>query len=226
MIQLLIYQPLYNILTIFLNIFQGELGWAILVLAALIRLIIWPWHQKAMDSQKKISQLQPKVKEIQNKYKQDPVKANQEVMKIFQEENVSLGGAYLFLIAQLFIFLILFAFFNQAINSDWSSFLYPFIKLNTEINYLFLGLIDLKMPSLILAIISASLNSTLAFSQSSVGQNKTMMLLLPFIILLFYKKFSAIVILYWIGFSLVNISQEFFIKFRKKQEIVINNNKT
>jgi len=226
MFQLLIFQPLYNLLAIFLNLFRGELGWAVLILAALIRFAIWPWYHRAMENQKKMAKLQPKIKEIQNKYKKDPMKANQEVMRIFQEEKVSLGGSFLFLFFQITIFLVLFIFFNQAISSDWSPFLYSFIKLSTEINYLFLGLVDLKTPSLILAIISASLNSALTFTQPSTGQNKMMMLALPFIILLFYQRFPAVIILYWIGFSLANILQELVIKFRKREGIILENDKT
>lgn len=225
MIQILIFQPLYNLLAIFLNLFHGELGWAVLVLAALIRFALWPWHYQTMENQKKITKLQPKIKEIQNKYKQDPMKANQETMKIFQEEKVSLGGSFLFIFIQLFILIILLIFFKQAINTDWSSFLYPFIALTTEIKYIFLGLIDLKMPSFILALISAFLNFLLVFTQPSTGQNRTMMFALPFLILFFYHQIPAFLFMYWIGFGLANILQEIIMKFYKKEEIILKTNK-
>jgi YidC/Oxa1 family membrane protein insertase len=220
MFQLLVFQPLYNILAFFVNLFKGELGWAVLFLAALIRFAIWPWYKKAMGDQRKMTKLQPKIKELQKKHKQDPMKANQEVMKILQAEKINLGGSFLFLFFQIGIFIVLFMFFNQAINSDWSSFLYSFVKLPAEINYMFLGLVDLKAPSLILAIISASLNALLTFIQPSTGQNKAMMLGLPFIILLFYQRFPALIILYWIGFSLVNILQELLIDTQRKIEVI------
>jgi YidC/Oxa1 family membrane protein insertase len=224
MLQLLVFQPLYNLLAFLSNLLKGELGWAVLILAALIRFAIWPWYRKAMGDQRKMTKLQPQIKELQKKHKQDPMKANQEVMKILQAEKINLGGSFLFLFFQIGIFIVLFFFFNQAINNDWSPFLYSFIKLPAEINYIFLGLVDLKSPSLILAIISASLNSLLTFIQPSTGQNKAMILGLPFIILLFYQRFPAIVILYWIGFSLVNILQEFLIKNKKELEPILANN--
>jgi YidC/Oxa1 family membrane protein insertase len=226
MFQLLLFQPLYNLLAFLSNLLKGELGWAVLILAALIRFAIWPWYKKAMGDQRKMTKLQPQIKELQEEHKQDPMKANKEVMKILQAEKINLGGSFLFLFFQIGIFIILFIFFNQAIDSDWSPFLYSFIKLPAEINYVFLGLVDLKAPSLILAIISASLNSVLTFIQPSTGQNKAMMLGLPFIILLFYQRFPAIIILYWVGFSLVNILQEFLINNKRKLEpIPVNNSK-
>jgi len=207
--QLLIFQPLYNLLAIFSSLTNGDLGWAVLILAAIIRLIIWPWYKKAMGDQRKMAKLQPKIKEIQKKFKKEPIKGNQEIMKIFREEKINPGNSFFFIFFQMAIFISLYMFFRQAIVNDWSLYLYSFVKLPEQINYLFLGIVDLKAPSLALAVISASLNSFLTFIQPSSGQNKAMLLGFPFIILFFYQKFPAIVILYWIGFTLVNILQEY-----------------
>jgi len=209
--QILIIQPLYNFLAILSNLTNGDLGWAVLILAAIIRLIIWPWYKRAMSDQRKMVKLQPKIKETQKKFKDDPVKANQEVIKIFKEEKINPGSSFFFIIFQMVIFVSLFVFFKQAIENDWAPHLYSFIKSPEQINYLFLGLVNLKAPSLILAIISASLNSLLTFIQPSSGQNKAMLLGFPFIILFFYQRFPAIIILYWVGFTLINILQEYVI---------------
>ncbi len=217
--ELLIFQPLYNLLALLSNLTMGDLGWAVLILAAIIRFIIWPWYKKAMGDQRKMAKLQPKIKEIQKKFKKEPIKANQEVMKIFKEEKINPGNSFFFIIFQLAIFISLYIFFRQAIVNDWAPYLYSFVKLPEQINYLFLGIIDLKAPSLALAIISACLNSFLTFIQPSSGQNKAMLLGFPFIILFFYQRFPAIVILYWIGFTLVNLLQEYM---TKKETILPN----
>ena len=209
--QLLIIQPLYNFLALLSNLTKGDLGWAVLILAAIIRLIIWPWYKKAMGDQRKMAKLQPRIKEAQKKFKEEPAKANQEIMKIFKEEKINPGNSFFFIFFQMAIFISLFIFFKQAIVNDWAPYLYSFIKSPEQINYLFLGLINLQAPSLILAIISASLNSFLTFMQPSSGQNKMMLLGLPFIILFFYQKFPAVIILYWVGFTLINILQEYMI---------------
>jgi len=209
--QLLIIQPLYNFLALLSSLTKGDLGWAVLILAAIIRLIIWPWYKKAMGDQRKMAKLQPRIKETQKKFKNEPVKANQEIMKIFKEEKINPGNSFFFIFFQMAIFISLFIFFKQAIINDWTPYLYSFIKSPEQINYLFLGLVNLKAPSLILAIISASLNSFLTFIQPSSGQNKAMLLGFPFIILFFYQKFPAVIILYWVGFSLINILQEYII---------------
>jgi len=209
--QLLIFQPLYNLLAIFSNLTNGDLGLAVLILAAIIRLAIWPWYKKAMGDQRKMAKLQPKIKEIQKKFKEEPIKGNQEIMRIFKEEKINPGNSFFFIFFQMAIFISLYIFFKQAIVNDWSTYLYSFIKLPEQINYLFFGIVNLKAPSLALAIISACLNSFLTFIQPSSGQNKAMLFGFPFIILFFYQKFPSVVILYWIGFTLVNIIQEYII---------------
>lgn len=216
--ELLIFQPLYNLLALLSGLTKGNLGWAVLILAAIIRLIIWPWYKKAMGDQRKMAKLQPRIKEIQKKLKEEPIKANQEIMKIFKEEKINPGNSFFFIFFQMAIFISLFIFFKQAIGNDWSPYLYSFIKLPEQINYLFLGFINLKAPSLILAIVSASLNSFLTFIQPSSGQNKVMLLGFPFIILFFYQKFPAVIILYWVGFTLINILQEYMINKHTQEE--------
>jgi YidC/Oxa1 family membrane protein insertase len=89
MFQLLVFQPLYNILAFFVNLFRGELGWAVLFLAALIRFAIWPWYKKAMGDQRKMTKLQPKIKEIQKKFKEKPIKSNEVyIFYILKEKGI------------------------------------------------------------------------------------------------------------------------------------------
>ena len=216
LIQLIIFQPLYNILTALCILFRGNLGVAVLILAIGLRLIIWPWYKSAMRDQRKLAKLQPKIKSLQKQFKADPLQANKEIMKLFQEEKVNPFGSFLFIFVQLAIFVILYIFFVQSLKTDWNSFLYPFISYVPHLNYSFLSF-DLRQPSFFLTLISALLNSLMTFVQPSTGQNKALLLSLPFIILLFYQKFAAIIILYWIGITLVSIVQEFLMAKEEKR---------
>jgi len=207
MTQLLIFQPLYNILAALCIFLKGNLGGAVLIMAALIRIAIWPWYRGAMNSQRKLAKLQPKIKTLQKKFKADPTQANKEVMKLFQEEKLNPFGSFFFIFVQMAIFITLYIFFTQALKTDWSIYLYPVISKIPALNYTFLG-INLRTPSFILALISALLNSVMTFVQPKVSQNRFMILALPFIILLFYKRFPAIILLYWVGITLVSIVQE------------------
>lgn len=212
MTYLLIYQPLYNILAFLSFLFRGNVGWAIFILAVLLRLVLLPLNRKTMLEQNKLMKIQPKMKEIQKKYKQEPSQANKEIMELFKQEKVSPYGSLGGTIIQFALFIFLFIFFNQAIKStDWTPHLYSFIKITPILNYKFLGFIDLRLANFLLAILSALINSVLTFLQPTVAnQNKMMFLLLPFVILFYWKIFPAAIIIYWIAMSLVGIVEAIF----------------
>ncbi|MDD3548380.1 MAG: YidC/Oxa1 family membrane protein insertase [Candidatus Paceibacterota bacterium] len=210
--QLIFFQPLFNFLAFLIRIFGGSLGWAVIVLSVLIRFAFWPWNKKTMIDQRKMVKIQPKINALQKEFSKDPLKANKEVMRVFKEEKINPYNSFIFIFAQLIIFIALFSFFSQIVTSDWSVHLYSFMPFPDKVNYLFLGFFDLRQPSLFLAVFSAILNAILTFLQPSQGQNKIMFLGLPFIILLFYKNFPSVVILYWVGFSLISIVQEYSLK--------------
>ena len=203
----LIYQPLYNILALLSFLFRGNVGWAIFILAILLRLALLPLNRKTMLEQNKLMKIQPRMKEIQRKYKQEPSQANKEIMELFKQEKVSPYGSFGGVIIQIALFIFLFIFFTQAIKSpDWAPHLYSFIKIVPRFNYTFLGFIDLRVANLFLVILSALINAILTFLQpTAANQNKTMFLLLPFIILFYWKIFPAAIIIYWIAMSLVGI---------------------
>lgn len=207
MTYLLIYQPLYNILALLSFSFRGNVGWAIFILAVLLRLALLPLNRKTMLEQNKLMKIQPRMKEIQKEYKQEPKQANKEIMELFKQEKVNPYGSFGGVIIQIALFIFLFIFFNQAIkSSDWTPHLYSFIKITPILNYTFLGFIDLRVANFFLVILSALINAVLTFLQpTAANQNKTMFLLLPFIILFYWKIFPAAIIIYWIAMSLVGI---------------------
>ncbi len=209
----LVFQFLCNIFALLLLVFQGNVGIVTVVLAVLIRLLIWPGYQKAIISQRKLSRIQPQIKKIQDKYQDDPVKANQEVLALFKKEKVSFSSIF-FIFLQSAILILCFFFFRSIIQTDWSHYLYSFIPTLPALNYFFLG-INLKLPSLVLALISAGINSVAVMLQPSQGQNKTLYLFLPFAILLFYKRIPAIILLFWVITGIIGLIQDYKLS-RKK----------
>ncbi len=211
MATILIYQPLYNILAILTNCFAGQVGWALLCLAMLARLIIWPIFSQNNASQKQMADLNPKLKQLSLQYKDNPQEMNKQTMALFKEAKVNPFHSLLLLAVQLIIIFVLFFFFGQVIKIDWSVYLYPFISAPQHLSYNWLGF-DLRQPSLILTIIVGVMNALTVLIQPNVGQNKITLFLFSFLILFMYKLFPGAVILLWIGFSLVGLIQELYLK--------------
>ena len=76
-----IFRPILNLLVAVLNVLPGnDLGWAIIIVTILARVILFPLSHKALKSQKRLAEFQPQLKSIQKKYKNDKQKQSQAVM--------------------------------------------------------------------------------------------------------------------------------------------------
>lgn len=69
------------------------LGWAIILVTLLIKVVTLPLTRKQLQSQKAMQDLQPRIKELQDKYGKDRQKFSEEQMKLYKEVGVNpLGG--------------------------------------------------------------------------------------------------------------------------------------
>ncbi len=72
MISVAVYQPIYNLFVALLTWIPGHsLGWAIIIITLIIRLILLVPQQHMLESQKKLQKIQPKIKAIQKEFKED-----------------------------------------------------------------------------------------------------------------------------------------------------------
>lgn len=70
----------------------GNWGLAIILLTILVKLLMFPWTQKAFKSMERMKAIQPKLTEMREKYKNDRTKMTEETMKLYKEHNVSPFG--------------------------------------------------------------------------------------------------------------------------------------
>lgn len=82
----ILYRPIFNVLIIFLAIFGGNLGIAIVLLTLLVRGLMFKSSAAGANMQSGMSNLQPKIEELQKKYEDDPQKLSEETMKLFKSE--------------------------------------------------------------------------------------------------------------------------------------------
>ena len=63
------YNPIYNLFVALLTFIPGHpLGWAIVIITIIIRLILLVPQQHMLESQKKLQMIQPKIKALQEKF--------------------------------------------------------------------------------------------------------------------------------------------------------------
>ncbi|MCA9382992.1 membrane protein insertase YidC [Candidatus Dojkabacteria bacterium] len=116
----LVYEPVFNLLILLFNT-TGNLGWSILLIAFLARLITFPLTQKQIKAAGKNKEFQKRMKDIRSKYKNDQEKLSREMAKI-QAEFLpgQLGGCFNIIISILLLFQIrnvVIDLFNQGVHA-------------------------------------------------------------------------------------------------------------
>jgi len=104
----LIYAPVYNLLIFLLSIFNSSLGYAIIAVTILIRLLLlWPQH-RMMLSQRKLQAIQPKIKALQEEFKWNNQMLGMKMMELYKKEKVNPMGSCWFMLIQMPILLVIY----------------------------------------------------------------------------------------------------------------------
>ncbi len=226
-----LYQPLFNIIVFFYNIIPGhDFGLAIILVTLLIRLILFPLSRQGIKSRKALEELQPKIKEIQKKYKDKKEQASQ-TMSLYKAYKVNPTSGCLPLLIQLPIIIALYRAFINVINPSSLNLLYPFIKNPGSLSTHFLGVVDLAIPNIFLAIIagiSQFIQSKVMFKTLPSGiagadqktniqktMNRQMTFFMPFITVFIALKLPAGLPLYWAASTLFGTLEYLLVNHKK-----------
>ena len=106
--ELIIQQPLINILIIISHVLGNNYGLAIIALTLLINLAMLPLTLSQIRSSKAMQDLQPKLSELQKKYGKDRQKLAQEQMRIYKESGIKPAGCAITMIIQMPVWIALY----------------------------------------------------------------------------------------------------------------------
>ena len=102
------YAPIFNLFVFLITTLGNSLGWAILAITVVIRIVLlWPQH-KMMVSQKKLQAIQPKIKKIQEENKGNQQAIGMKLMELYKTEKVNPMGSCGFLLIQMPILLVIY----------------------------------------------------------------------------------------------------------------------
>lgn len=223
------YQPLYNILIFFITFAPArDLGFAVILLTVLIRLILLVPSQHAIVSQRKMQELQPKLEEVKKKYEGNQEKIAAETMRLWKENKVNPMSSCLPLLIQFPVLIALFYVIRNGLNPDNIHYLYGPLQ-NADLSGIhtnFLGILELtKVSAIVLPLIVGALQffqlkltmmkkkkaedtSKVAPKSEMEMANKTMVYIMPVMIALFTASVPAGVGLYWGVSTLFAIGQQ------------------
>ena len=209
-----LYRPLFNVLIWLYDVLPGhDLGIAIIILTAAIRLLLYPLSKKAIKSQKALTGLQPKIKEIQKKYK-DKADQAKATMELYRQYRINPMSGCLPILIQLPILIALYRVFFTGLDPEKLNGLYGFISRPELLNPMFLGIINLSQRSIFLSVLAGFLGGGLKIKgldfSSIMGQQMTY--LMPLLTVFIAFGLPAGLPLYWAVITLFGIIQQYFTK--------------
>lgn len=227
----ILYVPIFNLLVFLYEILPGaDIGFAIIALTVLIKITLWPFMSQSLKSQKALQELQPKIEELKAKYADDKEALAKAMMELYQKEKVNPLASCLPLLIQLPILIALYRVLLGGFGAETLVELYPFVANPGSINHIFLGVIDLSVSSLYLAILAGyfqffqtrmlmakrppkqvagkkgALDETMLASM-----NKSMLMFMPAITVIIGATLPAGLTLYWATVNIVSILQQQFV---------------
>jgi YidC/Oxa1 family membrane protein insertase len=148
--------PIINILVViyqallFLHI-PSALGFSIIVLTVVIRLVLYPLTASQLKATKKMQDLNPHLKNLKEKHKNDAKMLQSETMKLYKEHGVNPAAGCLPLIIQLPLIFALYQVLNDVVKFNTNQInhvLYSFVpKLSRPWDLTFFGLPLAQSPS-------------------------------------------------------------------------------
>lgn len=144
--------PVINLLVLIYQGFQavhipGALGFSILILTIIIRVLVWPFMSSQIKATKKMAELKPHLDALKQKHKEDKKAFAAAQMALYKEHGVNPAGGCLPALIQIPVFI---ALYQSIINilpgagghiDKINSLLYfPQFKLPTTLDPNFLGL--------------------------------------------------------------------------------------
>lgn len=155
MFELLIVQPLYNLLVFLLAVIPGgNLGVAIILLTVIVRFAFYPAFSGSIRTQLAMQKIQPELDAIKKKFANNAQERARRTMELMREHKIrpfaSLGG----LVIQLVVFIGLYmALLREGLPAIEERLLYTFVSVPEGVDIMFL-IWDLTLRGgIILAVI-------------------------------------------------------------------------
>ena len=243
---IIFYQPIYNALIGLIDIIPtADVGLAVVILTIVVKLILFPLTQKALITQLRMKELEKPLATIKEKYKDNAEEQTKQTFALYKKYEVNPFSGMLTLLIQLPVILTLYWVFTRGgLPTINTSLLYGFVHVPAMVSMKFLGLINIHVRSIFLAVCAGlsqfaqahySLrDQELAPSGTSFkddmmqGMQIQMRYVLPLIIFAIGLGFAGAITLYWTVSNLFIVGQEIYLRKiglkgpnRKKLDIVI-----
>jgi YidC/Oxa1 family membrane protein insertase len=184
-------------------------GWVLILFGVVVRILLWPLNQKAMESGIRMQAVAPLIKEVQDRYRNEPERLQREMLRVYKENKVNPFGGCLPMLLPMPILLALFFVFANTIEFRGVSFLWLPDLSRADPYYIIPILMGLSMYAL-----------------SKVGQigvppnpqMKMMLYFMPIFMTVLFLNFASGLNLYYAAQNVFSIPQQYLIAKRRLRE--------
>ena len=206
-------KPFFYILDFFYR-FIGNMGWAILLFAALLRLLMFPVANKSFDSMSKMKKIQPKLQILQERYGNDKVALQKATMEMYRKEKINPAAGCLPMLIQIPVFFSLYKVLNIAIEIRHAPFIgwikdlsAPDPLVISQWSHIPLpGLLDIGVWPIIMGL-TMYLQQKLNPAPTNKDQAR-MFTLLPLIFTFMLAHFASGLVIYWTLSNILALIQQ------------------
>ncbi len=184
-------------------------GWVLILFGVIIRVLLWPLNQKAMESGIRMQAVAPLLKETQDRHKNDPERLQREMLRIYKEHKVNPFGGCLPMVLPMPVLFALFFVFANTIAFRGVPFLW---------------LPDLSRPDpyyIIPVVMGLSMFALSKVGQMGVPPNpqaKMMLYFMPVFMTMLFLNFASGLNLYYAAQNLFSVPQQYMIAKRRMRE--------
>jgi len=221
--ELIVQQPVINILIVLSHYLASSFGLAIIALTIIVNVCIYPLTMKQINAMKGMQTLQPKLAELQKKYAKDRQKLAQEQMRMYKESGMNPAGCLVPMLIQMPIWIALFQsiMLSLAVAPEGllnlSKYLYhwPVLYSILPLGKDFLWL-NLAKPDMLLAILvggtmwlQQKMSMPVTADPKQQAQSRMMLWMMPLMFGFLCLSFPSGLALFWATSSAIRIGLQY-----------------
>ena len=217
-------KPIFAVLH-WLNALIGNMGWAIIGLTVLIKIVVFPLAYKSYASMAKMKELQPQMEKLKEAAGDDRQKLQQSMMELYKKEKVNPASGCLPILIQIPIFFSLYKVIFVTLelrHAPWVGWITDMSAPDPSSIFNLFGILPFAVPELgFLEIISLGILPILLGISMWLQQklnpaptDPTQQMIfawMPWVFMFMLGSFASGLVLYWITNNVITFTQQYLI---------------
>ncbi|MCV2892848.1 membrane protein insertase YidC [Lentibacter sp. XHP0401] len=209
-----------------LHAFLGNMGWAIIGLTFIIKLLLFPLAYKSYASMAKMKELQPQMEKIKEQAGDDRQKVQQEMMALYKKEKVNPAAGCLPILLQIPIFFSLYKVIFVTLelrHAPWIGWIKDLSAPDTSSIFNLFGIFPWAAPEpgtimalVFIGILPLLLGITMWLQQKlnpapSDPIQQQIFGWMPWVFMFMLGSFASGLVIYWIANNTITFTQQYLI---------------